>query len=337
MSEATSLKKFTSAVVGLGKVGSRFDEEKRGSVWSHAGAYLSLHNHFDLVGGADPVQENRNRFKNRCPGVHTSNDPFELVKATRPDFLSVCTPPAGRGELLESLLEVHQPKVLIVEKPIDTTEAGRTRLLKSVEKTGCKTLVNYNRRYYPACKAARTAAHDGSIGSLRSVTVRVPNRLWSMGSHAVNLLLFLADDTPAEWTGLPLPLFEEGGEPAVDMVCRFPDGSAGRVLCEGDRSILFFEVDIMGTEGRIRIDRNGDRSMIESFREQDGWAGYRVLSEPADLHINRSGFSSFVELMEDAYQASFSTTQIGDVKSAIEGENILEAMANLYNVEVAEK
>ena len=52
-----------SAVVGLGKSGSLFDEEPRKVIWSHAGAYLGLPDQFRLVGGSDLLDENLARFQ----------------------------------------------------------------------------------------------------------------------------------------------------------------------------------------------------------------------------------------------------------------------------------
>ncbi|MEQ9490368.1 MAG: Gfo/Idh/MocA family oxidoreductase [Alphaproteobacteria bacterium] len=335
MTESAAKTRFSAGIIGLGKVGSRFDEEKRGSVWSHAGAFIAANDRISLVGGADVGTENRELFQLRCPAAEVFSDPVAFVKDTKPDILSICTPPEKRAELVEAILTAHAPKVLLVEKPIDTLAEGRTRLLAAVEKAGCVALVNYNRRYYPACRAAKRAAWDGTIGEIRTITVRIPNRLWSMGSHAMNLLLFLADAVPVAWQGMPLPLFEETDEPAVDMICRFPNGSAGRLLCEGDRSMLFFESEIMGTEGRIRIDRNGERARLERFQAKQGWAGYRSLEEPVDIETNRPDFSSFVQLVEDACDAVGSDRGSADLESAIAGENLLESLVKLYRQEQA--
>ena len=51
-----------AAVVGLGRVGSRFDEEAgRDVVWSHVGAYLSAPDAFTLAAAVEPSSRSRAR------------------------------------------------------------------------------------------------------------------------------------------------------------------------------------------------------------------------------------------------------------------------------------
>ena len=240
-------------MVGLGQVGSRFDEESRPGVWSHAGAYLAMTERFELAGGADIDAENRDRFTGRCPGIPVFAEARDMMRDVRPDVLSLCTPPEGRAGLAGALLDVHRPRVLICEKPLELTAAARQRLVDTCTDAGVPLLVNYNRRYAGIYRDVRKEVTGGRLGSVTSITVTAPNRLWSIGSHAVNLLLFFAGEAPAAYRILPLPALDERGEPAADLLCRFPSGAAGRVVTAGFCDMLLFEVDIVGREGRIRI------------------------------------------------------------------------------------
>jgi predicted dehydrogenase len=316
-------------VIGLGQVGSRFDEEQRGSVWSHVGAYLSDPKRFALMGGADVNAENRERFLQRCPNAEVFVDAIEAVGSLKPDLISLCTPPQGRADLVEALLDTHVPKVLIVEKPVDVDSESRHRLIETVRKAGCSVIVNYNRRFYPACYCAKAAMNTGEIGRVRTITIRFPNRLWSMGSHAMNLLLYLAGAVPEHSERLRLPDFDQLGEPAADMLCRFENGMAGRLLCDGDRGMLYFEADIVGERGRIRIDRNGERSRLERFEGKPGWAGYRELGEPEILAQNPNDFSSFIEMTSAALKLMNVTRALqDDLIESVAGEDLLEWLAS---------
>ena len=136
-----------AAVIGLGQVGSRFDEEQREAVWSHAGAYLALPAKFGLVAGADIDSGNRERFSNRAPAAALFEDGVMLMSETKPDVVSICTPPQGRADLIETLIEAHQPRALICEKPMEVTNSARNRIIAICADARVGLLVNYNRRY----------------------------------------------------------------------------------------------------------------------------------------------------------------------------------------------
>ena len=200
---------LSAAVIGLGQAGSRFDEEPRPAIWSHTGAYLAAGNRYRLAGGADLDAGNRNRFAARCPEAQVFGDAREMVAKLQPDVVSLCTPPAGRADFAESLLDAHRPKVLICEKPLELSDQNRRRLVAACDKAEVSLLVNYNRRYSSAYRTARQFISDGRLGEITSITVLAPNRVWSIGSHALNLLLFLAGEKPEGWQALHLPYLDE--------------------------------------------------------------------------------------------------------------------------------
>lgn len=109
---------LSAAVIGLGQAGSSFDEEPRPVTWSHAGAYLAVADRYQLAGGAGINKDNRNRFAARCPHAAVFAHGAEMVAEVKPDVVSVCTPPAGRADVVEGLLAAHRPKGLICEKPL---------------------------------------------------------------------------------------------------------------------------------------------------------------------------------------------------------------------------
>ena len=126
--------KLRAAIVGLGQAGSRFDEEPRGSVWSHAGAFLALSDDYELIAGVDPDAENRRRFATRCPGVSVFPD-AESIRGLDIDVVSIATPPSARLAVFRAILGgVRKPKVIVCEKPLSTDGATRKILVEMCEK-----------------------------------------------------------------------------------------------------------------------------------------------------------------------------------------------------------
>ena len=324
----SSRKKLSAAVIGLGQVGSRFDEEPRPGAWSHTGAYLAQSERFELLGGADIHKGNRERFAARCPDARVFADPRDMVKQVRPDVLSLCTPPEGRADLVGDLLNVHRPRILISEKPLEREPAHRHRLVDACADAGVPLLVNYNRRYAGIYRKVREEVAAGRLGRLTSITVTAPNRLWSIGSHAVNLLLFFAGETPMACRTLPLPGLDEGGEPAADLLCRFPSGAAGRVVTAGFCDMLLIEVDIIGREGRIRIQGNGAVATFMPLENSPQFLNYRTPGEESVLYRSAAGESTFETL---ANEAADIVDGVGEASStgadALASEAILDRMA----------
>ena len=321
---------LSSAVIGLGQAGSRFDEENRPVVWSHAGAYLALPDDYKLVAGADPDAANRNLFAARAAAAAVYPDGARLGAECRPDVVSVCTPPDGRADVVDALLRAHQPRALICEKPLALNPGDRRRIIDRCAAAETLLVVNYNRRYDSCYRRAKAAVVDGQIGDLVSVAVSSPNRLWSIGSHAIDLLVYFAGDVIEDWTALPLGHLYEDGEPAADVLCRFSNGVAGRLATTGRRAELIFEVDLIGAEGRIRIEDNGARATLRRFEESDAYAGYRVLGAPSKVAGPPADESTFVNLVKETYAAVVDGAAVASSgESAAASEDLLDSVAAL--------
>jgi len=293
-------KKLRAAIVGLGQAGSRFDEEPRGAIWSHAGAYLALPEVYELIAGVDPDVENRARFAQRCPSAIIFADAQDLENLAV-DVVSIATPPSARLEVFKSILRnACPPKVIVCEKPLATDTATRDELVAMCEAANVTLLVHYNRRYTEIYRRFASALRDGLIGDISSITVRAPNRLWSIGSHALDLLFYLAGESPRDWRAMSLPALAEKGEPAADFICTFPSGCAGRMLTQGLGRVLVFEVDAVGSKGRLVARGNGQRLELTMFVESSKYLGYLESAPTRLLYRTKAKESAFIAVIREA-------------------------------------
>ncbi len=316
---------LTAAIVGLGQVGSRFDDEPRGAVWSHAGAYLALADRFSLTGGADLDTGNLEHFSARVPTADIFDSGADMVRTCRPDVLSVCTPPAARADLIEELIDLHKPAALICEKPMDLGKESRQRIVDCCAAANVLLIVNYNRRFASGYRNAREAVEQGRIGDLVSVTVTSPNRLWSIGTHAANLLLYFGGDAIDSVVAMPIESLYEDGEPAADVMVRFSGGVAGRLNTSGKKSALILEVDVIGTSGRIRIEDDGRRVVLRNFEQSQTLVGYRTLGPATNLTEAVERESTFVNMMTDVYGAVVRGQPVAsEGRSALVSEQLIE-------------
>ncbi len=287
-----------AAVIGLGKAGSRFDEDKSPPRWSHVGAYLACPSDFRVIGGADPSADARDRFAKRCPDARVVDDPVALVAETKPDVISVCTPPAGRSELVQRMLRAHVPRVVACEKPLEVDDRAREELVRACATANVPLVVNYTRRFETAWRSARRAIADGRIGRVVSITVRAPNRLWSIGSHAIDTLTYLAGGPPQRWYAEPRPSLVEMDEPAADAVFVFGGDVVGHLITTGMRAVIIFEADIIGSDGRIQVLDNGARSTLSRYAAYSSF-GTATTGDVEVIATRESDFSPFVEMVEE--------------------------------------
>lgn len=266
-----------AAVIGVGRVGSRFDEEReRKAVWSHVGAYLALPGQFRLVGVCEIDVENASRFRARCPDVPVFADVRELVRAVRPDVVSICTPMAGHAPALMAALEAGPPRAAWCEKPLADQLGVARAMVAGCEARRIPLLVSHVRRWHPLWRRFKAIVDQGLIGSLQSLRVAMPNRLWSIGSHAIDLLSWLGGEI-LRVRGLRLLRLEQDGEPAVGAVLSFASGAVGYLHVTGAKENLIVEAEAIGDRGRAIASELDGAIRIQRFEPSARYRDYNDL------------------------------------------------------------
>lgn len=85
------------------------------------------------------------------------------------DAVVICTPTNTHANLIEKF--AHAGKAIFCEKPIDLDVARVRACLKTVEQTGTKLMVGFNRRFDPHFCGLKAAIDDGRIGSVEMVNI----------------------------------------------------------------------------------------------------------------------------------------------------------------------
>jgi predicted dehydrogenase len=210
----------------------------------------------DAVATVDPVAEG---------ATVTSID--QLDPATY-DAALVCTPDGVKPPLLDGLL--RGGKHVLVEKPLRTINGVGPRELAAAATAGGATLYTaYNHRFEPHIVALRDHLATGALGDVHRVRLAYGNGtardvrsspwrdkgsgvLDDLGSHLLDMLLFLVGDVPADLDVWASRRFENAAPDHV--VC----GSGGTPLIELSMSLLSwrneFRADVVGDRGSAHID-----------------------------------------------------------------------------------
>lgn len=324
----TAESRLRAAVIGLGQAGSRFDEEPgRKVVWSHVGAYLALADRVAIAGAVEIAPANAAAFRTRCPEVPLHTDIGRMIADCRPQLASICTPVDSHGEVLFRLLECKDLRLVWCEKPLSSRFDEARRMVEACQARGVKLMVSYNRHWLPVWRTVQMRIREGTIGTLRSARVAFPNRLFSIGSHAVDLALMLGG--PVENLAvLRLPGLEETGEPAVAALLRYVSGAAGIVQVTGLSRQLMVEAEVIGDDGRLGAREDHGSITIERFEPSRTYSGYRQLGVPRVEQTNDAGLSAFIAMAENAVDAIARDAPLAcDGAHALEVQRVLELMA----------
>ena len=264
--------KYRAGVVGLGRMGSTFDDEiERGGMvflpYCHAPSYF--HSPLvDLVAGADLDAGQRSLFGERW-GVgpdHLYEDYNEMMAKERLDIVSVCTSSRHRARIVQDLAR-GGAKAIWAEKPISPSLEEADAMVRVCREEGVQLAINCSRRWNPLISEAKSIIDAGDLGNILQVTVYAECGLSTNGSHLLDLIRYLAGGE-VEWVT---------GEIESDDEVEDSEGRGNGYLAfdNGVRSFIrttacgpaYWEVDVIGERGRIRS--LGNAQEVELYLSED--------------------------------------------------------------------
>jgi len=261
--------RFKALLVGLGQIGSGYDAEfpfvqdqPRSSVrtLTHARA-LACHPGFSLEAGVDPSPEACDRFNQLycAPAYADLSSWLASSPDSSPDLVVIAVAPQLQPVLVENLLDLIQPRALLLEKPMASCLQQAEALQALFDRyPQMSVAVNYIRRWLPAVQAWRRRIEAGDLGRLVHGSLTYGKGLLSNGSHFVNLA--------EAWLG-PLVLgrvFDLGQsclgfdrETSLELLAADHDHAPLQVRSIGAAGLRSGELDLWFEGGRIRWPDHG--------------------------------------------------------------------------------
>jgi predicted dehydrogenase len=200
-------------------------------------------------------------------------------------------------------------------------------MVEACRKRNIKLMASYNRHWLPIWRRTHDLIREGALGTVRTLRVAFPNRLFSIGSHAVDLALMLGGPVGSV-VAQPLPKLDELGEPAVAALLRHRSGVSGIVQVTGTSKQFFAEAEIIGDDGRLFAREDHGLIVIEHFEESRTYKGYRQLGAPREERTDSANFSTFLAMADNAIDAVTKDTPLAcDGAHALEVQRVLDLMA----------
>jgi predicted dehydrogenase len=267
---------YRAALLGCGKIGSEFsDDPKVRWIHSHAAAYAHC-SATDLVAVCDTDPDKVARCAERWCVAQRFTDPRELLVAAHPEIVSVCTPDSSHFGLIRAAIDTPGVRAVLAEKPLALCSADASELVRLAAGRGVLLAVNYTRRYCERHAQFRDWVRSGGIGEMQSVTGYYTKGLLHNGTHWIDLARFFMGDVAWVW-GSDVR-HEPGGDPTLDAFFRFDSGAGGSLVGTDARAYNFFEFDLVGTRGRLRITDIGETFEVYSVVDSPRFSGYRELA-----------------------------------------------------------
>ena len=265
--------KLRSAIIGCGQVAGGYDERPgANTVNTHAKAY-QLEPATELIAITDPDFQRARQFSEYWGKPVIYDDVQKMLAVEQPDIVSICSPTSTHLDILEYCSKSANIKAVWCEKPLATDLNKALEIVSNYEKNGVILAVNYQRRWNAQMLRIKKALQDGELGSIQKIMVYYTKGVINNGSHAIDLILdWLGNPDGMEVMGAHVDFIAD--DPTVDARLLF-NGTAVYLIGVDERQYTLFEMDILGTEGRITLKRNKE----EWFqRESDPlFEGYHML------------------------------------------------------------
>jgi len=242
-------------------------------ILSHAEAYMVCPD-TELVALAD-IDENALYRAGHFWGVRRLYlDAATLFREVKPLIVSICTPDSTHAEMVRLALGAGVPAILC-EKPLATCVDEAITLVRLANERGAVLAVNYSRRYDPMHHQVRAHILGGGLGVIRHVAGWYTKGIVHNGTHLLDTLRFLCGEI-AEVEGFnPRP--GPAGDSTPDALLYFSGGFPGWIHGCNAEDFTIFEIDLLGSSGRIRLVDQGHSLEYLSVGKSKYYLGYREL------------------------------------------------------------
>jgi len=162
-----------------------------------------------------------------------------------------------------------------MEKPVGLNIEEAERLVSAAQDQNILLAVNYTRRFADGFQRLKHELQNGLIGRIRTVHGYYTKGVIHNGTHWFDLARFLVGEV--ECVSGRDRLTENGPDPTLDVRLAFSCGAAGTLIGCNLHDYTIWEMELLGTAGRIRIVDSGRRIEIHKPVSGSQVAGYTFL------------------------------------------------------------
>ena len=148
---------------------------------------------YTLIAAADPSADSRKRVADQFPDVRLFADFREMLVECRTDVVCIATPAPSHAQIAREVL-LHNPKGLLLEKPLASDVSSAEALLREVREAACPVVVPHGMLVLPAAQEIKARIRHGDVGQYVSVEIQNGVDLLNAGIHWLAYLLDVFDN-----------------------------------------------------------------------------------------------------------------------------------------------
>lgn len=265
MQKSKVMNRYKAAIIGCGRVAWQLElDPLETKPCSHMGGYLGLGS-IDIIAGADINEDNLNAFGKAYNISNLYLDYKDMLNEERPDVVSICAYATDRCKMVLDAIDAGV-KGIWCEKAFAASLKEADEMVDACRENNVSMIVSHMRRWSFEYQKAKEIIESGGIGKLQSIVAHFSGSMLHTGTHAFDVLTWFAGDAQwvegwlekrqgnFQWDGIE----DLGGRAFV----QFKNNVYATVHAEA-KAYFFFEFDIIGSHGRIRI---GNNEVMEFYK-----------------------------------------------------------------------
>lgn len=268
--------KYRAALIGCGKIGSQFSEDPLvKDIYTHAEAY-SFCADTELVSVCDSDLQKLHHCSARWNVNNTYTVLKRMLLEQEPEIVSICTPDNTHYTLIREAILSPSVRAILAEKPLAMKLDDAIELINLADKNNVILAVNYSRRYAKNHQDLRNSILNGDIGAIRTISGYYGKGTLHNGTHWFDLLRFLFGDVCSVRAFNRLK--EETNDPTLDVHLELNNQIFAYLHGSDAGSFSIFELDIMGSHGRVIISDSGHTMKYYRVSDSPYYTGYKTLT-----------------------------------------------------------
>lgn len=269
--------KYRAALIGCGNIGSLYaNDPKIKGICTHAGAYTAS-SKTELVAVCDVDHDKVSACAKKWMVSHQYTDVKKMLIEQKPDVVSICTSDSTHADILECVLNTPGIKGVIVEKPLALDVNRAAELVRCAHEKKITLAVNYNRRHAKGHQKIKLVIENGDIGAVQKISGYYTKGILHNGTHWLDLARWLIGEITIV-QGFNV-LKSDDQDPAIDMWMQFQNGCTGFLQNVNAAYYSLFEMDIVGSNGRIYIRDSGHTIDYFDVCDSPFYTGYNTLKK----------------------------------------------------------
>jgi predicted dehydrogenase len=281
------MNKLRCAVIGCGRIGCGFDDISNGIIKTHAGSYYQ-NNDTKLVSLCDIDSKKLKKYgdKYNVSGLYTKS--LEMFQKESIQIVSICTLVETHLDLVKQAAKFNV-KAIFLEKPISTSLKDAKKIIEICNKNNILLIVDHQRRFDPFYQKIKLLVKNKKIGKIQKVNVYYGSGVSNTGSHLFDLLRMFFGEIKFLESNFSKNISNNIKDPNVEIKLEFLNKINCTIHGLDYRNYALFEMDIIGTLGRMRLDLVSHK--IEYFKiDNKNSLVYHKL-KPSNISISRSKYS----------------------------------------------